>query len=183
MISSRRLACVLSSIVLFGLPLAGCLASPSPTTNDPPAAAQPPCDGAVLHDRSAYTTCGSDGYLAQMEQDSWCCPDGTKPITQTVVSATDTPCSGGTIAAGGDAGTTDGPPACGMKGSGCDKTVCKGNAQCTTKYGGCMCATNIQQNCTIVGNACKDNGCSAAKGAACQVYSNGTDTGCVCAIP
>ncbi len=177
----------LGSIVLFlGLGgVAGCFASSSssPSTSDLPAGVTPPCQGAELHDRDAYATCSPDGHVTQMEDDLWCCPDGSMTTTHTVVAVTDTPCddAGATVAQGTDAGSaSDAPPACGQVGSGCDSTVCTGNARCTTKYGGCICATLAQQNCTIAGSACKDNGCSTA-GGTCTVYSNGTDTGCVCA--
>jgi len=179
---ARHLSLALASLVLLGLPLAGCFGAgsdpTSTTSSDLPAAVKPPCDGAVLHDRNPYSTCSSGGNVTQMEDDTWCCPDGTKPTTHTVVEVTDTPC-GGTIAAGGDGGTSDAAPACGSKGSTCDSTVCTGNARCTTKYGGCVCATTVQQNCGATSSSCYDSGC-ANLGGTCAVYSNGNDTGCYC---
>jgi hypothetical protein len=145
---------------------------------------QPPCADAVLHGQSETPQCSASGVLVDVAEDDWCCPDGTTPTTQTVIDTTDTPCTppGGI---GGDGGTNDDDGgstamvACGKVGSGCDSTVCTGNARCTTKYGGCMCATLAQENCTIKGSACVDNGCTNL-GGTCAVYTNGNDTGCVC---
>jgi hypothetical protein len=158
--------------------------SASASSADLPAAVQAPCDGAVLHDRNPYTVCSSGGNLVDMEDDMWCCPDGSTPTTHTVVDTTETPCGpaapddGGGASSADDGGSTD-LTTCGKVGSGCDSTVCTGNAHCTTKYGGCMCATLVQQNCTVKGEACSDNGCTTL-GGTCAVYTNGTDTGCVC---
>jgi hypothetical protein len=55
------------------------------------ATAQPPCDGAVLHARTDSTQCNSDMQLEQVEQDQWCCPDGTTSST-TSTTTTDVPC-------------------------------------------------------------------------------------------
>jgi hypothetical protein len=79
-----------------------------------------PCEDAVLHSRQAYSQCAS-GLVTQMEEDSWCCPDGTTPTTTSTLNVTEVPCDegagsngGGTVAAG-DAGT-DAPVSCTVTG-------------------------------------------------------------------
>lgn len=57
-----------------------------------PADVKPPCDGAELHQRIAYTQCSADMKTQQVEQDNWCCPDKTMPTTTTVVGTTDVAC-------------------------------------------------------------------------------------------
>jgi hypothetical protein len=61
-----------------------------------------PCSGAVLHSRQDYSAC-SNGFVTNMEEDNWCCPDGTMPTTDSPVSSTDVACSGTeSSASGGD---------------------------------------------------------------------------------
>jgi hypothetical protein len=50
-----------------------------------------PCTGAELHTVQTYSVCNG-GHVDQYEQETWCCPDGTKPTTNSLLDATGTSC-------------------------------------------------------------------------------------------
>jgi hypothetical protein len=61
-----------------------------------------PCLDAVLHSRQPYTACVA-GLVTNMEQDNWCCPDGTMPTTDSSLGSTDVSCGdAGSPADGGE---------------------------------------------------------------------------------
>jgi len=84
-----------------------------------------PCPDAVLHSRQTYTAC-SNGLVTYMEEDNWCCPDGTTPTTDSAVGTTDTAC--GDAQADGGVSTGNGG---GSNGQGNTGTAASGDS-CTS---------------------------------------------------
>lgn len=56
-----------------------------------------PCAGAEIHHIESYDVCNG-GHVDVRQQETWCCADGTKPVTDSLFEATGQTCAADTLA-------------------------------------------------------------------------------------
>jgi hypothetical protein len=159
-----------ASVVAVGFVIGACTAQTSPegAGDATEAASAPPCDGAVLHSRTPYTTC-VDGHVRNMEIDGWCCADQTTREVNAVVGDTSEACSDGTVEAA---------PACGTTGSACDSAVCGAKGGTCKKEDSTHCLCEVPRgSCGLTTLGCYDNNC-AQNGGECKRFQD--LAACIC---